>query len=76
MVSTGRSLERAPVAASRALPIVPARSSPSPSHRYAAPLGLVPLDGHTIALVIGALAITVAGAEIWSRHTARGHDAT
>jgi len=39
-------------------------------------LGLVPLDGHTITLVIGALAITVAGAEIWSRHTARAHDAT
>lgn len=34
-------------------------------------LGLVPIDGPAIAYVAIALAATVAGAEVWSRRTAR-----
>ena len=34
-------------------------------------LGLVPLNGHVLALVATALIVTVAGAEIWSRRMAR-----
>lgn len=37
-------------------------------------LGLVPLDGQVLALVVTALVVTVAGAETWSRRMARRED--
>ncbi len=37
-------------------------------------LGLVPLDGSTLGIVAAALAVTIAGAEIWSRRAATTKD--